>query len=127
MWSILLCIVLTLLLIVKNLKRFYEYYVECKFKKKQDLYNDCPIGISVEEKIDELIIDKDRSWERGTKRVGREKLDDEILNIILHSTGVLLRIADNDPELNGDVKTTIEKIRKVKDKRSEFIRNELIE
>lgn len=137
-WSIVLGMMLTALLIVLNLKKFYDYYLGCRAEKQQSIYNACPIGISVEEKIDklikkqdesmnELIFKQDKSWERGTKRIEREKIDDEIKDIQSDAISILLRFADADETLNGEVKATIKKFSKLKEKKAEFIRNELIE
>ena len=126
-WSIMLGMMLTALLIVLNLKRFYDYYLGCKADKLQAMYDGCPIGISVEEKMDELIDNQNKSWERGTKRIEREKIDDELNDVQSDAMWILLRHADADPTLNGEVKSTIKKFSKLKEKKAEFVRNELIE
>ncbi len=127
MWSIFLGILISLVILAKYLKEFYDYYENCKDKKQQAIYNACPIGISVEEKMDDLIYKQDRSWERGTKRIERQKIDDEIKDVQSDAISILLRFADADDTLNGEVKSTIKKFSKLKEKKAEFVRNELIE
>jgi len=125
--SILLGILLTTLLIVSQLHKFYDYYLLQKEKKKQELYDGCPIGITVEEKMDTLIGQYERSWERGTRRINRERIDNEFNGVQATAIWILLRQADADPTLNGEVKQTIKKFAEIQEKKAEFIRNEVID
>ena len=64
--------------------------------------------------------------EHQTNSVNREIISAELLDTVAASNGILLRHANQDPTLNGEVNFYIKKLAKLTEKKSDFERKELI-
>ena len=74
---------------------------------------------AISDKVDEM-------YERGTIRAGREQISDEILEAQSESLWVLLRHADDDPTLNGEVKRSIKRLEMLKEKKLQYDRKVIL-
>ena len=76
--------------------------------------------------IKEILGKVNDMYDRGNVRAGRERINDEILVGTTSAIEVLLRFADKDETLNGEVKFNIKRLSQLKEKKLNYDRENVI-